>query len=120
MEAPFQAAARLLGALEDLVSRETTLLRTMDFVEAVDLQERAAPLVEKLCALASDPVVAALRDRVTALLERRRQNYHFLDIQLSRLQSELRRVNDARGRLNRVGPAYTAGRPAESRLNTAA
>lgn len=120
METPLQTAVRLLGALDELVAQEARLLRTMDFVEAVEVQERAAPLVERLCALAPDPAVAGLRPRVTALLERREQNYHFLDIQLTRLQGELRRVNEARGRLNRVAPAYGGPRPIESRLNTAA
>lgn len=119
METPLQTAVRLLGALEELVAQETHLLRTMDFVEAVDVQERAGPLVKLLCALAPDPTVAELRPRVTTLLERREQNYHFLDIQLTRLQGELRRVTEARGRLNRVA-TYGSARPPESRLNTAA
>jgi hypothetical protein len=121
METPLQAALRLLSALEELVGQETLLIRTMDFVEAVDLQERAGPLVEKLCALAAVPEVAALRPRVAGLMERRGQNHHFLDTQLARIQGELARVNEARGRLRRVAPAY--GTPAiatQSRLNTAA
>jgi hypothetical protein len=122
METPLATATRLLTALEELVMQEAILIRTMDFVEAVEVRERTAPLVEKLCALAPDPAVAALRPRIDGLLERCGQNYHFLDGQLTRLQGELDRVTEARGRLRRVAPAYTAGRgtPAESRLNTAA
>lgn len=121
METPLQTSLRLLSALEELVGQETLLIRTMDFVEAVDLQERAAPLVEKLCALAAVPEVAALRPRVAALTERRGQNHHFLDTQLARIQGELARVNEARGRLHRVAPAYgTPPIAAQSRLNTAA
>ncbi|AOS45087.1 hypothetical protein Verru16b_02163 [Lacunisphaera limnophila] len=121
METPVQTAQRLLTALEELVGQETLLVRTMDFVEAVAVRERAAPLVEKLCALAAVPAVASLRPRVDLLLERSGQNHHFLDAQLARLQGELARVNEARGRLRRVAPAY--GQPApvtQSRLNTAA
>jgi hypothetical protein len=121
METPLQTALRLLTALEELSGQETLLIRTMDFVEAVAVQERSAPLVEKLCALAAVPEVAALRPRVAGLVERCGQNYHFLDDQLMRLQGELTRVNEARGRLRRVAPAY-GGLPVAtpSRLNTAA
>lgn len=121
METPFQAAVRLLAALDDLVLQETTLIRTMDFVEAVAVRERTGPVVEKLCALAADPAVAGLRPRVASLLERWGQNHHFLDTQLGRLQGELNRVNEARGRLRRVVPAYLGSAMVqESRLNTAA
>jgi len=120
METPIETAQRLLTALEELVMQETLLTRTMDFVEAVEVRERAAPLVTRLCALAEDPVVTALRPRVAGLLDRCSQNYHFLDTQLQRLQGELDRVNSARGRLRKMAPAYRSGVPAESRLNTAA
>ena len=121
MEPPLETAQRLLTALEELVMQETLLIRTMDFVEAVEVQERAAPVVARLCALAEVAAVGALRPRVAELLERRSQNYHFLDTQLQRLQGELNRVTTARGRLRNVAPAYR-GAPAlaESRLNTAA
>jgi len=121
METPLQTATRLLVALEDLAGQETLLIRTMDFVEAVTVQERSAPLVDKLCSLATDPDVMGLRPRVNGLLDRCEQNHHFLDTQLARLQGELARINEARGRLRRVAPAY--GRTpalAQSRLNTAA
>ncbi len=121
METPLQAATRLLSALEELAAQETLLIRTMDFVEAVAVQERSAPLVEKLCALAATPEVRTLRPRVDALLDRSGQNHHFLDTQLARLQGELARVNEARGRLRRVAPAYgTPPAVTQSRLNTAA
>lgn len=124
METPFATATRLLAALEELIAEETTLIRTMDFVEAVEARERAAPLVDGLCALADDPSVLTLRPRLDALLERSGQNYHFLSNQLERLQAELTRVNEACGRMRRVAPVYKTVRSAaphgESRLNTAA
>jgi hypothetical protein len=121
MESPYQTANRMLTALEELVMEETTLIHTMDFVEAVAVRERSGPLVEKLCALAAYPEVAAARPRVAALLERWGQNHHFLDMQLTRLQGELNRVTEARGRLRRVVPAYLSQTMvSESRLNTAA
>jgi len=120
MQGPFETAQRLLAALEELVMQETLLIRTMDFVEAVEVRERAAPLVSRLCALAEDASVTALRPRVAGLLDRSSQNHHFLDTQLQRLQGELERVSSARGRLRKVAPAYRGGMAAESRLNTAA
>ncbi len=121
METPLQTATRLLTVLEDLTAQESILLRTLDFVDAVAVQERAAPLVDQLSALAIHPEVAALRVKVKALVERRLQSRHFLDAQLGRLQSELRRIDEARSRLSRVAPAYvTSPRLVESKLNTAA
>lgn len=122
METPLQTASRLLTALVELVGQAGVCIRTMDFVEAVEIQERAAPLVERLCDLADHPEVQALRPRVIGLLERYEQNHHFLDTQLARLQEELGRINGARGRLRRMAPAYARGNPAglAARLNTAA
>jgi hypothetical protein len=121
METPFHTANRLLTALEELVMEETTLIRTMDFIEAVTVREQTGALVEKLCSLAGDAAVAGLRPRVTALLDRWGQNHHFLDRQLERLQGELNRVTEARGRLRRMVPVYLGQSGAsEPRLNTAA
>ena len=122
METPLQTAKRLLTALEDLTAQESILLRTLDYVDAVAIQERAAPLVDQLAALAVHPEVSALNAKVKALVDRRQQSRFFLDAQLGRLQSELRRIDEARTRLARVAPAYvvTGPRIAESKLNTAA
>jgi len=121
METPVQTAVRLLSALEDFASQEANLVRTMDFVEAVAVQERAFPLVRLLAELAEDPGVAALKPQVAALLARREQNRHFIDAHLERLQSELRRIDEARARLARLAPAYGAGAGHQSaRLNSAA
>lgn len=122
METPLQTATRLLGALEALSAEETALIRTMDFVEATAVRERAAPLVDRLCELSVDPSVQSLQPRVATLLERSAQNYHFLNAQLTRLNEELSRVTEARHRLRRVAPIYKVApsRPTESRLNTAA
>lgn len=120
MESPLQTAQRLLSALEDLASQESILLRSLDLVEAVQISERAAPLVEKLCALAIDPSVAELRPRVEEIVSQRRRNAVLLDSHLERLQGELRRIDEARTRLSRVAPVYSSAAPTESRLNTAA
>ena len=75
-----------------------------------------------MAALAVHPEVLALGTKVKGLVERRLQSRVFLDAQLSRLQSELRRIDEARTRLARVAPAYvmTIPRIVESKLNTAA
>lgn len=123
MSTPLQIAQRLLTALEDLASQESVLLRSLDLVEAVQISERAAPLVEQLCALiAESPEVAPLRGRVEELVAQRRRSAVLLDSHLARLQAELHRIDEARNRLARVAPVYSGGSPApiESRLNTAA
>jgi hypothetical protein len=121
METSFQAANRLLIALEELLAQETTLIHATEFVEAVAVRERTGPLVEKLCTLAAHPEVARFRSRVARLLDRWQENHQLLDSQLTRLQGELNRVTEARGRLRHVVPAYLGQSvPSESRLNTAA
>lgn len=123
MATAHKTAMRLLAALEDMAGQEAVLLRSLDLIEAVQISERAAPLVEKLCALAADPEVADLRPRVEDLVAQRRRNAVLLDAHLARLQSELRRIDEARNRLARVAPVYNTGSStitAESRLNTAA
>lgn len=120
METPAQTALRLLAALEEFAAQEGNLLRTLDVVEAVGIQERAAPLVQALGDLSRHPEVMALRPRVAELLARREQNRHFLDAQLERLQSELRRVDEARQRLASLAPVYRGMSTPISRFNSAA
>jgi hypothetical protein len=111
----------LLAALEELTAQESVLLRTLDFADAVAVQERAGPLVDQLSALAIHPEVSSLRDKVLRLVERRQQSRLLLDAQLGRLQSELRRLDEARTCLTRVAPAYAGvSRAGNSKLNTAA
>jgi len=123
MKGALATAQRLLTALEDLASEETVLLRSLDLFEAVQLAERAAPLIERLCSLlAEEPEIRDLRPRVEALVAQRRRNSAMLDSHLVRLQSELRRVEEARKRLSRVAPVYggVAPVPAAPRFNSAA
>ncbi len=124
MSPALQTAQRLLAALEDLASQEGVLLRSLDLVEAVQISERAAPLVERLCALIAEaPEVAPLRSRVEELVSQRRRNAVLLDSHLARLQTEMRRIDEARKALARVAPVYGGAinsPPIESRLNTAA
>lgn len=119
-----QRAQRLLAALDELASQESVLVRSLDLIEALQIAERAAPLVEEVCTLAAEPDVAALRPQVESLVARRQRSAALLEGQLQRVQEELRRVDEARRRLTRTAPAYQRGlgldAPTESRLNTAA
>jgi len=121
METPIQTALRLLSALEDLAAQESACFRNLDLVEAVQATERAAPLVARLVELATDPSVIALRPRGAALVEQRMQGAALLDSHLARLQSEMRRVDEARARLAKIAPVYgTSAVRIHTRLNTAA
>jgi hypothetical protein len=120
MDTPFQTAIRLLDALDEMLNQETALIRTMDFVEAVQVRERSGPLVERLCFLADDPTVRQMAPCVQLLLEKWGQNHHFLDEQLHRMQIELNRVSEVRNRLRKVLSAYCRFLLAEFWLNTAA
>lgn len=119
-----QRARRLLTALEVLAGQEAVLVRSLDLEEALQIAERASPLVDEICALAAEPEVAELRPQVEALIALRQRSAALLEVHLGRVQDELRRVDEARRRLTRTAPAYQraagADAPAESRLNTAA
>lgn len=125
METPSAKADRLLTALEDLAGQEGTLLRSPGLSEAEQLAalaDRAAPLVQELGALMNDPFVSHWRPRVKALMVRRLVNSALLDAQVTRLQTDMRRIDEARGRIARMAPVYTSGSPAlaQTRLNSAA
>jgi hypothetical protein len=125
MESSSDKAGRLITALEDLAGQESTLLRSPGLPEAgmlSDLADRAAPLVQELGALMSDPLVGQWRPRVKALMVRRLVNSALLDAQVTRLQTDLRRIDEARSRISRVAPIYGGGQavPLETRLNSAA
>ena len=124
MSPRIQRAQRLLAALEELASQESVLVRSLDLVEAMQIGERAAPLVEEVCALATEADVAELRPQIEALVARRQRSAELLEVQLGRVQEELRRVDEARRRLTRTAPAYQRGTtgdaPSAPRLNTAA
>lgn len=125
MEEPFDRALRLLAALEELAGQEAVLLRSASAAEAVQAAEivgRAEPLVQALGELAGDDRVRGLSPRIAALMARRRENAAVLESHLARLRSNLRSLDESRGRLARIAPVYGGGPevPPESRLNTAA
>lgn len=116
-------ARRLLAALDDLAGQEAVLLRSLDLVEAIQISEKAAPLVDEICQLAGSPEVQEIRPQIQALVDLRSRNAELLATHLARVQGELQRVDEARRRVARTAPAYRQAAVAETyrgSLNTAA
>jgi hypothetical protein len=117
-------AGRILDALDELVGQESVLLRSLDLVEALQIAERCAPLVDEICQLATEPAGGEIQGRVAALLQKRQRNAALLETHVRRVQEEMRRIEDARRKLSRMAPAYRAidatRAPTERNLNTAA
>lgn len=125
METSCSKAGRLLTALEDLAGQEGTLLRSPGLPEAgqlTALADRAAPLVHELGLLMGDPLARQWQPRVKALMVRRLVNSAMLDAQVTRLQTDLRHIDEAGRRIARMAPVYASGLPAQAqtRLNSAA
>jgi len=111
MESAAQTCARLLIALEDLVEQEAGLLASEQVLAMADLQDRMAPLVERLVALA--PVAdSSIRVRVQELVQRRSYTGAELASRLLHLRGELDRMAEARHTVNRIAPVYGAMPPA--------
>ena len=110
--------ARLLTALEDLAAQEASALDARDFVAAVAIQQRAAPLVEHLAL--HGPAIAdedpAFRARVEAFQSRRRQTGEWLATQVERTREELRQMQASQRRVAQVAPVYGRGSQASRQL----
>lgn len=105
MESPAQTCARLLAALEDLVAEEASLLADEQVAAMVVLQERMAPLVDRLVALATT-ADATVQTRVRALVARRGYVGAELAARIAHLRDELDRMAEARHTVNRIAPVY--------------
>jgi len=118
-------AARLLASIEEFVGQEILALRAGDYPGAMRIQERAAPVISRLCHLgAGRPAwwTAALGRRLDAVLARRRQSRALVAAHRKDLSAERDRLAEARRRLWTVAPAYAGCRAASrqsSRLNAA-
>lgn len=115
METRGQSLIRLLGALEDLTNQETVLLRSEDYTGVLEIQQRAAPVVERLTRLA-DVADAATRARVSAVLAKRQRSYDWLSAKISCVRGELRELQVSQRRVSQLAPVY--GRIAGSRADT--
>lgn len=105
MENPAQTCDRLLSALEDLVSEEAGLLADEQVGAMVALQERMAPLVDRLVALAGS-ADATLQMRVRALVARRAYVGAELAARLAHLRTELDRMTATKHTVSRIAPVY--------------
>ena len=106
METPAQTCSRLLVALEDLAARELATLQAHDFVAAVEIQERAAPLVAHLAAHGPAVADGAFRARVWDFLQRRTATGEWLATQIAQLREELAGTQASQIRVARIAPVY--------------
>jgi hypothetical protein len=104
-EAPAQKVARLLSALEDLISQESLAIRSGDFPCVLRTQQRVAPLVECLIGLAASAGDAA-RARIAAIVDQRRRSDDWLATALAKGRDELRQMQRSRRQLAKIRPVY--------------
>jgi len=101
-----QTCRRLLAALEDLAAQETTALAAADFVSLAQLSQRAAPLVEHLAQHGPAIADTSFRQRIRALLERRRLNDDALALHVARARADLKRASDSQRRITQIAAIY--------------
>lgn len=116
MASPAHTCARLLTALEDLASQEAVLLRAADFAGVLATQERAAPVVERLAALAAT-ADAAVRLRVEAVIALRSRSLEWLAGEMARVRTELAGLEANERQIARVVPAYMGNTSPRRRLS---
>ena len=113
METNLQCAARLLSALDDLVSQEGTYLRAGSFELAAEMRGRAGPVVERLVELSHFPGVSEMRAKVAAIVERSSHHSAILEEKMAGFRAEIQRTDQARHRTSQLAPAYV--RPPDSK-----
>jgi len=106
MEAPVQTAARLLGALDELIDREGNFLRGGDYQQALQIRERSEPIVSALVRLAYAPGVSGFRPQVAAAIGRSAQHAAFLQEKMAQAGAEIQRLTIAHHRAAQLAPAY--------------
>jgi hypothetical protein len=106
VETPFQCAARLLAALDDLVTQEGMYLRAGSFELAAATRQRTSPIVERLVELSHFPAVAEMRTKVAAIVERSTEHAAILEEKIAEFRAEIRRTDQARHRTSQLAPAY--------------
>lgn len=107
METPAQRCARIVMALEDLVSQEAMALANGDISMVVELQERTAPLIEFLATAGLVHATApGLRGRIAALQERRAETSARLAGEIDRTRSELQETLLGQRRAAQIAPVY--------------
>jgi hypothetical protein len=110
METPAQQCTRLLAALKDLLAEESVLIGAQDYAAVTRIQERAAPLVERLAALAPAADIEA-RASAISVMALRNQNLERMAAQIAAVEGALEQTREARSRLTQVAPAYRSSPP---------
>ena len=106
MEAPRQRFDRLVGALDDLVTREAATLAEKDYVAVAEIQRSAEPVVAAIADMGSVIADAVARARVASLLARRQHSIDFIESQLATARSELMAVQESSVRVAKIAPVY--------------
>ena len=91
--------------MDDLVSQETVLLAAADYAEVIAVQQRTAPLVERLAALAST-VDDAARAKIAAVVARRSRNLAALAERIEQTRLELSDLRASGLRVAKIAPVY--------------
>jgi hypothetical protein len=105
-ETPQQACTRLVVALEKLVADEAACVRNDDFAAVRALQQRAAPLITQISALATQVSEAAIKNRVNELIRRRSETAAQISTRLEEVRAKLDRVNATQRNATKVGAGY--------------
>lgn len=106
MEATRQKFNRLVGALDELVTREAATLAEHDYTAVAQIQSSAEPLVAAIADMGSVISDAVARARVAGLLARRQHSIDFLESQLATARSELMAVQESSVRVAKIAPVY--------------
>lgn len=109
METPVQTAARLLGALEEMIGREEKYLQSRNYDLVVQLRERTDPLVRQLVGLSTEPGMSDFRSRVALLVGRSAKHSQILDEKMREVREQIKLADRARRQTTQLAPAYTQG-----------
>lgn len=117
MDTPAQTCARLVVALEDLLACEAASVKNRDYSSALDIQERAAPLIDYLAINGSRYPDSGLQKKIHALAERRRITGELLSAQLAEVKENLQSTRASQHRVARIAPVYgSAAAPISGQL----
>jgi len=119
METAPQTIGRLLGALESLTEQERHLIETGSYEEAIAIQERSRPLVDKIAEMMMIPGVAnsleeSVQMRAQDLLSAQLAQIRRLSDHMEQAQHQLEIIKSAQSRAQRVRPIYRSAYLAKS------
>jgi hypothetical protein len=113
---PFeQTCIRIAAALEMLVAEEALALRARELETALQIQQRAAPLVDFL--VAHKEHAAGARTLIEGLRARRQDSGEHLAGDITAIRDELCALEFSRRKLARIGPAYGSAHASPQHLS---